>query len=159
MNRKISNNLKYICWILFLIHFCFLVGFHGIKTNNYFNIYNLILDIIILILFQSISLFITLSELHNSFIFYIFSFICSFLDSLVILFSMIISFLCFIGKNNYFNECKRSLGLEFFLFFFKLFELVPLFILIFVFKKIKKEPGSIEMKLENFQIDRNIEYE
>ena len=153
-NIRILGFPKIICWIIFFTHFIFLVLFHGV-SNFVISKYDLIVDIIILIILQSISLFITLSEIHNSYTFYKFSIFFSIINILAILIS-ILDYIFFIIKKK--DENK---SLVYILLFFKIIEILSLIILISINKKIKKSPGNIEKALKKINnvgnIDENIE--
>ena len=143
-NIRILRFPKIICWIFFFTHFRFLVLFHGV-SNFFISKFDLILDIIILIILQSISLFITLSEIHNNYTFYKFSIFFSIINILAIFIS-ILNYIFFIIIIVEFQDKNKALG--YILLIFKLIEILPLIILISINKKIKISPGNIEKALK-----------
>lgn len=159
-NRRILIFPKIVCWIIFVIHFSFLIGFHGV-INIDKSEYGLILDIVLLIILQSIALFITLSQIHNSYVFFKYAFFFSILNVLAFLLSVLNYSFCYQNNNSIFesnNEFIKNNTKLLYIFFFsiKLIEICPLFILIFLCKKFKKDPGNIEKALNNINnIDNN----
>ena len=143
-NIRILVFPKIICWIFFFTHFIFLVLFHGV-SNFFISKFDLILDIIILIILQSISLFITLCEIHNNYTFYKFS-IFFFIINILAIFISILNYIFFIIIKVEFQDKNKALG--YILLIFKLIEILPLIILISINKKIKISPGNIEKALK-----------
>ena len=159
-NISIFKIPKIICWIIFVIHFIFLIGFHGHLNYNK-SPYDIILDIVDLIILQSITLFIVLSEIHNSYVFYKYAFFFSILNLLAILLSIPNYFSC-LCKVSIFKcnlDCKQKYLLSILILFLKIIEICPLFIIINLSSKIKKNPGNIESVLiylinsENILVD------
>ena len=147
-NSRILKFAKIICWIIFCIQFSFLIGFHGVKTID-MSKYALILDIVILIILQSIALFITLSEIHKSYVFFKNAFFFSILNVLTLLFSM---FYFEFNKPSNINSILNIL-----IFSLKLIEICPLIILICLCSKIKKSPGNIDKLLDSIKNNDNSE--
>ena len=155
--KRIIQFPKNISFIFFVIHFGFLVGFHGITSSEYYiSLIDLIIDIVILVLFQSISLFIALSESTNNYAFYKFSVFFSVIITLAILFSILIYILCLLLDKNYDIilkcKCNKKKELGYFLIALKFIELLPSLSIFIIVKKIKRSPGTIDMAFKDFNI-------
>ena len=142
---------------IFFVQFGFLIGFHGITGPKYYiSLIDLILDIVILVLFQSISLFIMLSQTHNNYTFYKYALFFSVVSNLAILFSIAIYILCLIFGNKYHIipncKCEEKKKLGYCLIVLKVVELVPSISIFIIKNKIKKSPGTIDMNFSDLDI-------
>ena len=160
MSENISIILNYpkrICTIFFVVHFVLLLS-HGI-FDYYFSDYDIILDIIILLLLQSITLFITLSKNYNNLKFFRLSLFFSLLHFFAIIYSILVYCFCLIiHKEIYCIRCsnkEKKINLAIFLLFIKSSELIPLLALILKCRKIKNFQNKTEIKMNGFNINEN----
>ena len=157
--KRVLQFPKIISYIFFFIQFGFLIGFHGITGSKYYiSLIDLILDIVILLLFQSISLFTMLSESHNNYAFYKYALFFSVVINLAILFSIAIYILCLIFDKDYHIilncKCNKKKKLGYFLIALKAIELVPSISIFMTTKKIKRSPGTIDLAFNDLDIIR-----
>ena len=155
--KRVLQFPKIISCIFFFIQFGFLIGFHGYTGSKYYiSLIDLILDIVILVLFQSISLFIMLSESHNNYSFYKYALFFSVVINLCILFSIAIYILCLIFNKDLHIilkcKCNKQKKLGYYLIALKAIELVPSISIFMLTKKIKRSPGTIDMAFNDFNI-------
>ena len=141
--------LKITCWIFFIIHFAYIIIFHGI-LNICIAKCDLSLDILMLIALNSVALFMTLFESHGistaDFTFLKCAIFFSFLNIIFIILSIVyisINFF-FIGQieintpkhflDNYLKELNLEHNMEIFLgvflISFKTLETIPFFLLL-----------------------------
>ena len=160
MSKNISIILNYpkrVCTIFFIVHSLLLLS-HGI-FDYYFSDYDIILDIIILFLLQSITLFITLSKNYNNLKFFRLSLFLSLLHFFAIIYSILVYCFCLIiHKETYCIRCsnkEKKLNWGIFLLFIKSTELIPLLALILACRKIKNFPNKREIKINGFDINEN----
>ena len=149
--------LKITCWIFFIIHFAYIIIFHGI-LNICIAKCDLSLDILMLIALNSVGLFVTLFQSHGiltaDFTFLKCAIFFSFLNIIFIILSIVyisINFF-FIGHikintpkhflDNYLEELKLGYDMEIFLgvflISFKTLETIPFFLLLHNYIKSKE---------------------
>ena len=162
MGKNIKIILEYpknIYRIFFIIQFCLLLS-HGMH-DYYFSDYDIILDIIILLLLQSILLFITLSQNHNNYSFYKLSLYLSFFYSCAIVYSILVYIFCLIIEKEMFCvKCikkNKDIRLAILLLIIKGIELIPFLVVIIYNKKIKKITSKNEINLNIIQNDEILE--
>ena len=149
--------LKITCWIFFIIHFAYIIIFHGI-LNICIAKCDFVLDILMLIVLNSVGLFMSLSQSHgistSDFTFFKCAIFFSFLNIIFIILSIVyisINFF-FTGEieintpkhflDNYLKELelehKMEIFLGVFLISFKTLETIPFFLLLHNYIKSKE---------------------
>ena len=149
--------LKITCWIFFIIHFAYIIIFHGI-LNICIAKCDFVLDILMLIVLNSVGLFMSLSQSHgistSDFTFFKCAIFFSFLNIIFIILSIVyisINFF-FTGEieintpkhflDNYLEELKLGYDMEIFLgvflISFKTLETIPFFLLLHNYIKSKE---------------------
>ena len=154
--------LKITCWIFFIIHFAYIIIFHGI-LNICIAKCDFVLDILMLIVLNSVGLFMSLSQSHgistSDFTFFKCAIFFSFLNIIFIILSIVyisINFF-FIGPveksdndksitkpffENYIKDLELDRNMQIFmgifLISFKTLETIPFFLLLHNYIKTKR---------------------
>ena len=163
--RQISGALKvpmFLCWILFALHFIYIVVFHGI-LKKLINLYDVIIDVYLLFSIEAIAILLTLSNYRNKYNLFIISFIISIVNTIAILFYIFIivfSFFItnkldnFINPDNWIKKEDWYIGLR--LLLIKLVEILPLLIIIIYKVKLDASVGTINpQSIEKGEIIKN----
>ena len=139
------------CWIFFIMHFAFIGVFHGLM-QLYINIYDIIIDVVLLFSMEAIAVLLTLSNNRNNYSLFNISLIVSIINLLVVLFSIFIYTFSFFAKNiltGFINaedwlKTKGDWWVGALLIGLKVLEIVPLFIIILYKRKMEGPVGTID---------------
>ena len=170
--------LKITCWIFFVIHFAFIIVFHGI-FNICLSKCDFVLDILLLISLNSIGLFMTLSQPHSSknssgidYTFLKSAIVFSFVNLIFIILSIVYISINFIfneppnqqdkqkekEKNDspiqksffeVYYEKEIQIGYLILIIIFKVLESIPLFLLLYVYKSRKNNIRNLSIISNN----------
>ena len=150
--RQIAGVLKVpmiFCWIFFAMHFTYIGLYHGI-WKRYIDIYDIIIDVFLLFSIEVIAVLLTLSNNRNNFTLFKIAFILSIVNALFILFYIFIVVFSFFvrGKMKKFIKAETWITKDdwwkgLILIVIKIFELLPLIIIIVYQRKIESPVGTI----------------
>ena len=148
------------CWTFFIMHFAFIGVFHGLM-QLYINLYDIIIDVVLLFSMEAIAVLLTLSNNRNDYVLFNISLIVSIINLLVILFSIFIYIFSFFVKNiltGFINaedwlKADGNWWKGALLIALKVLEILPLFIIIIYKRKMEGSVGTIDTsnigKVEN----------
>ena len=138
------------CWVFFGMHFIFIGLFHGI-FRKYIDIYDVILNIVLLFTIEAIAVFLTLSNSRNNYKFLLISLLISSVNIILILFSIFVYVFSFFLKDKLKSFIKAESWLEkegewwkgTLLIVLKVIECLPFIIILIYKKKADSSPGII----------------
>ena len=99
------------CWVFFGLHFIFIGLFHGI-FKKYIDLYDIIIDVVLLFTIEAIAVLLTLSNSRNNYTFLKISLIISIINIFINLFSIFIYVFSFFLKNKLKTFIKAESWLE-----------------------------------------------
>ena len=138
------------CWIFFGIHFIFIGLFHGI-FKKYIDLYDIIIDVVLLFTIEAIAVLLTLSNNRNNYTLLKLSLIISIINMILILFSIFVYAFSFFLKDKLKSFINAESWVEkeadwwkgTLLIAIKIIECLPFIIIIIYKKKADSSPGTI----------------